>query len=292
MSDVEKMSKDNDWTMAVGRLRRRHWFLTTAREMHELFVKKKIFLRKCFMCPEMLSHGDVAVAYTIPYSSISDEFRGNFTTFCLCKTCVFLAMEDDQSDISRMTQAAAFAQQNDTSGQMQEKKSEIRCLSDELARLSREIANSKNGIAHLSKIKAEKDKEKETVMKQIEASSQEIVMLKKQLEEEKKKTGTDEYKEALAKLREPFESALENFKSFREIVQKMSSDFETLNEEADDVGIQLKILHVCKICMCSKEKWISFDCGHIFCQECAALKNDKCAFCNKQVNSWHEVYLP
>jgi len=191
-----------------------------------------------------------------------------------------------------MTQLSVFAQQNDTTGQIIERKSELRCVSEEVTRISRDIAREKNRVAELLKTKIEKEQERDAVSKQIEAVSGQIDALKKQLEEEKKKTGTDEYKEALDKLRKPIESALENFKAFKDAMKTITSEMEALEEATDDIGIQLKIQHTCKICMCSKDKWVSFDCGHIFCQECAALKSDKCAFCNKPIESWHEVYLP
>lgn len=292
MDDAEKETTLNRWTSFSEKIRRRHWFLSSRREMHELFVKKKIVQRKCFRCPTMLSHTDVVAAYTIPYQSIPVELKGNFATFCLCQKCIYDVADDPDSDISRMTLISVLAQQNDTAGELHERKSEMKCLSDELTRLSRDIAAAKNRVIALKTIQSEKNKERDDLLRQIDAVKQEVPMLQAKLEEEKKKTGTAEYKEALAKLQAPLQSALDNFKSFRKMIDEVSSGLETLSEEADDVGHVLKISHVCKICMGPKEKWISFDCGHIFCQECVAMKHDTCAFCNKQIQSWHEVYLP
>lgn len=292
LSDDEKSIKCREWREAMNKLRRKHWFITSPREMRELFTKKGIFNRKCFMCPELLSHHDVAAAFTIPFREMRPEFVGNISTFCLCQTCVLTAIDDESSDISRVSHALLFARQGDVSGELKERMTEIRCFAEEHTKLSNELAVSRTRLSRLHQMKEYTEKERESILEQIKRIKDEANALKKQLEDEKKKVGTDEYKDALSQLRAPVESALEKFREFKEAVKQMGAELETLSDNADEVGTSLKIAHVCKICMCPKDKWITFGCGHVFCQECAALKNDKCSFCNKTVTSWHEVYLP
>lgn len=186
--------------------------------------------------------------------------------FCLCKKCVFLAV-DKKIDITRIPLVEVFAQQSDF-GELSEMKTEVQCLQEITIYLSEEIVK-------LEKSRKDKEKEMLKLKEETEKYEKEMEYLRKRQE----KISTDEFKDSLQKLEKPLQSTVEKFKEFQKLL-------------IDDVGISLGILHTCKICMCPKDNWISFGCGHVFCKDCASLKSDKCAFCSRPVDFWHEVFLP